>query len=160
MCPSLHLSLPLSLLLSPSPFIPPYILHSLRPSLSPFVPPSLPQQPEVTSVDQEPLLVFINGKSGGNQGVELLSAFRRHLNPHQVWDLTKGGPMPGLWSMRNVNSFRILIGGGDGTFGWVLGALQAAKDYLKCKNPPSALLPLGTGEQQQVKATVVYSSKQ
>lgn len=46
-------------------------------------------------VDQEPLLVFVNGKSGGNQGVELLRAFRRHLNPHQVFDLANGGPLPG-----------------------------------------------------------------
>lgn len=101
--------------------------------------------PEITSVDQEPLLVFVNGKSGGNQGVELLSAFRRHLNPHQVWDLSKGGPIPGLWSMRNIKAFRILIGGGDGTFGWVLGGLQVVKEHLQCKDPPSALLPLGTG---------------
>lgn len=99
----------------------------------------------MTAKDQEPVLVFINGKSGGNQGVELLSAFRRHLNPHQVWDLTKGGPIPGLWSMRNLERFRILIGGGDGTFGWVLGALQEVKGLLRCQNPPSALLPLGTG---------------
>lgn len=96
-------------------------------------------------VNQEPLLVFINGKSGGNQGVDLISAFRRHLNPHQVWDLSKGGPLPGFWSMRELKNFRILIGGGDGTFGWVLGALQEVKGYLTCKEPPSALLPLGTG---------------
>ena len=102
----------------------------------------------MTAIDQEPVLVFINGKSGGNQGVELLSAFRRHLNPHQVWDLSKGGPIPGLWSMRNLQRFRILIGGGDGTFGWVLGALQEMKDFLTCKGPPSALLPLGTGKTQ------------
>lgn len=96
-------------------------------------------------MNQEPLLVFINGKSGGNQGLELISAFRRHLNPYQVWDLSKGGPIPGLWAMRNLRQFRILIGGGDGTFGWVLGALQEVKEYLKCQ-PPSALLPLGTGK--------------
>ena len=105
---------------------------------------SLPQ-PEIIGMDQEPLLVFINGKSGGNQGVELLSAFRRHLNPHQVYDLSKGGPIPGLYAFKDMERFRILIGGGDGTFGWVLGALSAAKDILKCKEPPCALLPLGTG---------------
>jgi len=41
------------------------------------------------------MLVFVNGKSGGNQGVTLLHAFRRHLNPHQVFDLANGGPLPG-----------------------------------------------------------------
>ena len=52
-------------------------------------------QPEIVGMDQEPLLVFVNGKSGGNQGVALLHAFRRHLNPHQVFDLANGGPLPG-----------------------------------------------------------------
>lgn len=93
----------------------------------------------------EPVLVFINGRSGGNQGVDLLLAFKRHLNPHQVFDLASGGPYPGLYMFRKLKSFRILIGGGDGTFGWVLSALQDAKDLMLCKNPPSALLPLGTG---------------
>ena len=43
----------------------------------------------------EPLLVFCNGRSGGNQGVQLLLAFKRHLNPYQVFDLANGGPYPG-----------------------------------------------------------------
>lgn len=90
--------------------------------------------------------MFVNGKSGGNQGVELLSAFRRHLNPHQVYDLSKCGPIPGLYAFRHMTQFRILIGGGDGTFGWVLAALTEIKDFLKCTTPPSALLPLGTGQ--------------
>ena len=41
---------------------------------------------------QEPLLVFINGRSGGNQGLDLLTKFRHYLNPHQVFDLANGGP--------------------------------------------------------------------
>jgi len=41
--------------------------------------------------------------------------------------------------------FRILIGGGDGTFGWVLSILEEAQDALRFKEPPCALLPLGTG---------------
>lgn len=102
--------------------------------------------PEAVSMNQEPLLVFVNGKSGGNQGVELLSAFRRHLNPHQVFDLMAGGgPLPGLYAFRDIANFRILIGGGDGTFGWVLSAVQELKEKLACKSPPCALLPLGTG---------------
>ena len=44
-----------------------------------------------------------------------------------------------------MGRFRILIGGGDGTFGWVLSALQEANDILQCRAPPCGLLPLGTG---------------
>ena len=32
-------------------------------------------QPDAVGFDQEPLLVFVNGKSGGNQGVKLISGF-------------------------------------------------------------------------------------
>lgn len=42
-----------------------------------------------------PLLVFVNPKSGGLKGRDLLCSFRKLLNPHQVFELTHGGPLPG-----------------------------------------------------------------
>ncbi len=42
-----------------------------------------------------PLLVLVNVKSGGQQGMELIRSFRKLLNPHQVFDLMNGGPLPG-----------------------------------------------------------------
>lgn len=42
-----------------------------------------------------PLLVFVNPKSGGLKGRELLYSFRKLLNPHQVFDITNGGPLAG-----------------------------------------------------------------
>lgn len=45
--------------------------------------------------DCEPLLVLVNVKSGGCQGVELIKSFRRLLNPFQVFDVVKGGPLVG-----------------------------------------------------------------
>ncbi|XP_065844000.1 diacylglycerol kinase theta-like isoform X2 [Oscarella lobularis] len=92
-----------------------------------------------------PLLVFVNSKSGGGQGQELYFSLRYHLNPHQIFNLSEGGPFPGLMTFRNVPNFRILICGGDGTCGWVLTALDEIRTKLKCRYPPTALLPLGTG---------------
>ena len=51
-----------------------------------------------------------------------------------------------LYSFRNVSKYRVLVGGGDGTVGWVLSGLDCMKDHLKCSVPPCAVLPLGTGK--------------
>ncbi|XP_062331952.1 diacylglycerol kinase theta [Osmerus eperlanus] len=92
-----------------------------------------------------PLLVFVNPRSGGLRGRELLYSFRKLLNPHQVFDLTNGGPLAGLHTFREVPHFRVLVCGGDGTVGWVLGVLEAVRHKLVCPEPPIAIIPLGTG---------------
>ncbi|XP_070500338.1 eye-specific diacylglycerol kinase [Chironomus tepperi] len=89
-----------------------------------------------------PVLVFINPKSGGNQGAKLLQKFQWILNPRQVFDLTQGGPKMGLELFRKVPNLRILACGGDGTVGWVLSIL----DQIGITPPPAVgVLPLGTG---------------
>ncbi|XP_019726948.1 diacylglycerol kinase theta [Hippocampus comes] len=95
--------------------------------------------------DVRPLLVFVNTKSGGLKGKDLLYAFRKILNPHQVFDLSNGGPLPGLHTFRDIPSFRVLVCGGDGTVGWVLGVLEALRHQLACREPPVGIVPLGTG---------------
>uniref|UniRef100_A0A3Q0SM55 Diacylglycerol kinase n=1 Tax=Amphilophus citrinellus TaxID=61819 RepID=A0A3Q0SM55_AMPCI len=90
----------------------------------------------------KPLLVFVNPKSGGNQGAKIIQSFMWYLNPRQVFDLTKGGPREGLELYAKVPNLRILACGGDGTVGWILSVL----DQLKLRpQPPVAILPLGTG---------------
>uniref|UniRef100_A0A673A090 Diacylglycerol kinase n=1 Tax=Sphaeramia orbicularis TaxID=375764 RepID=A0A673A090_9TELE len=88
----------------------------------------------------KPLLVFVNPKSGGNQGTKILQSLMWYLNPRQVFDLSQGGPKDGLELYRKVHNLRILACGGDGTVGWILSCL----DELSFQ-PPVAVLPLGTG---------------
>lgn len=52
-------------------------------------------EPSMVPAGVQPLLVFVNVKSGGCQGLELISSFRKLLNPYQVFDLENGGPLPG-----------------------------------------------------------------
>jgi diacylglycerol kinase (ATP) len=92
-----------------------------------------------------PLIVFVNPKSGGNQGHQVKKDMLELLGPEQVFDLTEGGPEPGLRKYVKDGQFvpcRVLACGGDGTPGWILTVM----DTMKCGNePPIAVLPLGTG---------------
>ncbi|KAM9327945.1 diacylglycerol kinase zeta-like isoform 3-T3 [Pholidichthys leucotaenia] len=90
----------------------------------------------------KPLLVFVNPRSGGNQGAKIMQSFMWYLNPRQVFDLSQGGPKEGLELYRKVHNLRILACGGDGTVGWILSCLD---ELALHPQPPVAVLPLGTG---------------
>nr|CAB3459667.1 unnamed protein product [Digitaria exilis] len=93
--------------------------------------------------DSRPLLVFINGKSGGRNGASLRRRLNMLLNPVQIFELSASqGPEVGLQLFHNVKHFRILVCGGDGTVAWVLDAIEK-QNYES--PPPVAILPLGTG---------------
>lgn len=91
------------------------------------------------------VVVFVNAKSGGRRGKEVLRRLRRALKPpHRVLDATKlaaaidrGDPEATTWDARST---RALVAGGDGTVGHVADALRRVRTP-----PPIAIAPLGTG---------------
>ncbi|XP_023592675.1 diacylglycerol kinase iota [Trichechus manatus latirostris] len=96
----------------------------------------------ISSPLMKPLLVFVNPKSGGNQGTKVLQTFMWYLNPRQVFDLSQEGPKDALELYRKVPNLRILACGGDGTVGWILSILD---ELQLSPQPPVGVLPLGTG---------------
>ncbi|XP_057972395.1 diacylglycerol kinase 1-like [Malania oleifera] len=105
-----------------------------------------------------PVLVFINSKSGGQLGSQLLVTYRALLNKNQVFDLGEKAPDKVLIQFYiNVEKLkhsgdglaseiqkrlRIIVAGGDGTASWVLGVVC---DLKLPHPPPIATVPLGTG---------------
>ncbi|XP_073137073.1 diacylglycerol kinase 1-like [Henckelia pumila] len=105
-----------------------------------------------------PVIVFINTKSGGQLGGELLHTYCSLLNRNQVFDLGEKKPDEVLHQLyfnlekhkQNgdglsadiLRRLRIIVAGGDGTAGWLLGVVC---DLKLAQPPPIATMPLGTG---------------
>lgn len=87
-----------------------------------------------------PLLVFVNSRSGGQQGKPLLAQFSSWLRPEQVIDLATTKPEDALRRFAAVDDLRVLVCGGDGTCGWLMTAME----NVGCTFP-LATMPLGTG---------------
>ncbi|VVA99991.1 unnamed protein product [Arabis nemorensis] len=136
--------------------------NNLSDFLKNFYVPSYVLSPEAEHVvvpsgpPESPIIVFINSKSGGQLGGELLRTYRTLLNEKQVFDLEVETPDKVLQKIylnlerlkddgiaRKIHEkLKIIVAGGDGTAGWLLGVVSD----LKLSNPPPiATVPLGTG---------------
>ncbi|KAK4745339.1 hypothetical protein SAY87_011651 [Trapa incisa] len=121
----------------------------------------LPSSEALTSIAEAPtcpILVFINPKSGGQLGAELLVTYRTLLNKCQVFDLTQQDPGEALRTIymnlerlktggdklaaKIEERIKIIVAGGDGTAGWLLGVVCDLKLPIP---PPVVTMPLGTG---------------
>lgn len=105
-----------------------------------------------------PVIVFINSRSGGQLGGDLLKTYRELINNSQVFDLGEEGPDKVLHrlyanfeKLKNSGDdlaveiekkLRIIGAGGDGTASWLLGVVS---DLKLARPPPIATVPLGTG---------------
>ena len=68
--------------------------------------------------DKMQLLVFVNPKSGGQQGEVLFYQLRRLLDEEQVIDLSRESPKKALKRFnKEFPYFRVLVCGGDGSVG-------------------------------------------
>jgi hypothetical protein len=98
----------------------------------------------------EPVLVFINIKSGAQLGEETRRRLLRILHPLQVVALPREDPVAALKLFAFLPCVRILCIGGDGTVGWIMSCLDMIADEYKEMGtpwtaPPVAVIPLGTG---------------
>ncbi|XP_047330461.1 diacylglycerol kinase 7-like [Impatiens glandulifera] len=131
-------------------------------------PPGEEHQPSACADDDEtnqpcesPLVVFINSNSGGRHGPRLKSRLQELMGEEQVFDLNSVKPHEfvqyGLGCLEKLanlgdstakitrEKLRIVVAGGDGTVGWVLGCLGVLDKQKREPVPPTAIIPLGTG---------------
>uniref|UniRef100_A0A6Q2YZQ1 Diacylglycerol kinase n=1 Tax=Esox lucius TaxID=8010 RepID=A0A6Q2YZQ1_ESOLU len=87
----------------------------------------------VPSQLMKPLLVFVNPKSGGNQGAKVIQSFMWYLNPRQT--CRNGIHKPYRLPLTIICAIQLQVG-------WILSVL----DQLQLNPAPAvAVLPLGTG---------------
>ncbi|XP_057967513.1 diacylglycerol kinase 4 [Malania oleifera] len=113
------------------------------------------------AVPESPMVVFINPRSGGRHGPVLMERLQELISQEQVFDLQTVKPHEfvqyGLGCLESLASLgdscaketreklRIMVAGGDGTVGWVLGSLAELYRQGREPIPPTAIIPLGTG---------------
>ncbi|PKA65444.1 Diacylglycerol kinase 7 [Apostasia shenzhenica] len=110
---------------------------------------------------EAPLVVFVNSRSGGRHGPALMSRMEELMGENQVFDLSIVKPSDFVhYALRFLEKLaesgdvrakvtreklRVVVAGGDGTVGWVLGSLGELYVQNREPVPPTAIIPLGTG---------------
>ncbi|KAH3744716.1 Diacylglycerol kinase beta [Pelomyxa schiedti] len=120
---------------------PPTLISPLNSSGSPSIPQSSSKLPP-GKTPKGPLIVLINQRSGCLQGRVVAGMLAQILSPFQVFNIDDSGPSVAFDFMVHNPHYRLLMGGGDGTCGWILGEL--CKRYVNTK-PFVVPLPIGTG---------------
>ncbi|XP_028101578.1 diacylglycerol kinase 7-like isoform X2 [Camellia sinensis] len=116
---------------------------------------------EAAQPPESPLVVFINSRSGGRHGPELKARLQDLMGEEQVFDLQSVRPrefiqyglgcleklaeIGDLCAKESREKLRVVVAGGDGTVGWVLGSLGELYAQGREPVPPTAIIPLGTG---------------
>jgi len=101
--------------------------------------------------ESTPVFAFVNSKSGGKKGEEVMALLKCYLNPAcQVIDLSKTRPESVITrEFLSIPQLRFLVCGGDGTVSWVLNTVSEAcgdgDGGVGVGVPPIAIYPLGTG---------------
>eukprot|EP01120_Amphizonella_sp_Union-15-10_P010892 TRINITY_DN4520_c0_g1_i1.p1 TRINITY_DN4520_c0_g1~~TRINITY_DN4520_c0_g1_i1.p1 ORF type:complete len:471 (-),score=108.54 TRINITY_DN4520_c0_g1_i1:67-1314(-) len=105
-----------------------------------------PIAPTGVDPNEEVLIAFVNGKSGGGLGQKVIKKLKEIIPPDRVYDLMDKpiGPEKGLRVWRNHKNLKVIAAGGDGTVGWILSVFDKM-GWEQNNYPPVAVLPLGTG---------------
>ena len=98
----------------------------------------------VMAADDNPLLCFVNGKSGGQTGAALLTKLGPVLCSAQLCDLSQNAPATYLNLYAACPRLRVLVCGGDGSVAWVMDEVKRAFPAHNCACT-FGILPLGTG---------------
>ena len=92
--------------------------------------------------DPNPLIIFINKKSGGQIGSTLLERLKPSFPSAQVCDLSLNSASDYLRLYSSCKKLRVLICGGDGTVGWIMDEMKKVNPMHNCS---FGIIPLGTG---------------
>jgi diacylglycerol kinase (ATP) len=97
--------------------------------------------------NKEILLCFVNSRSGGQEGREVLQILQSLLGDLQAFDLQSSNPVDVLREYSKLPKYKVLVAGGDGSMNWILDSIHTVYRDSDTGNSPPAVCtyPIGTG---------------